>query len=500
MKNYLVDKSNSFDDLLRNYTPGDTLYPLVYIKSSDYQDEFLPSFFLNSRKAFENGVRFENDRLIICDTPEDYYTNRLLLLEDVGIDCCTYYVQGSPQDKCIFFSKWALEAFEENYFNGRKASEKERNNLVGVVSLYHKGYREALTIMLLRSPSLCFSTMNFSDIEWNVKYSSLKYVGKRALRMFVLNHLCNKFLSKGIDTPLYSPDINPNDENNALLELDKIYDSLPEDIKNLYMFLPIPVKRSFIKNTEGSKSFRINLVSRYMHCLFNFLISQKGVGKAKQYLDENFTSNTVEFVEKSYNRIMSTPEFSLTRKTPESIYLCIDLYLLNRLYESNLKARRVISRWLYILLYRARNEVSPEERTFIDAMMVNTLAFNAEQFDSLLEPIKETKIKTSVMTTSWGTNKPRFATSELAFYFNGGEQPIIDQLSGDESELLSDSGMFKYETTFEQMLDNITHSVTHYVMDIDLLRESYAELLYNRLVEDSSIQPYFGFVAYEQTW
>lgn len=500
MKKYLIDKSNSFDDLLRNYTPGDTLYPVVFIKSSEYQDEFFTSFFLNSREAFTNGVRFENDRLIICDTPEDYYTNRRLLLEDVGIDCCTYYVQGSPEDKCMFFSKWALESFEEGFFNVRKASVKERNNLVGVVSLYHKGYREALTIMLLRSPIPCSFPADFSDIKWNVKYNSLKYVGKRVIRMFILNHLCNKFLSNGIDKPLYSPDINPNDENNALLELDKMYDSLPEDIKNLYMLLPVPVQRSYIKNTEGSKSFRINLVSRYMHCFFNFLISQKEVGKAKLYLDEHFTSNTVEFVEKSYNRIMSTPEFSLTRKTPDLIYLCIDLYFLNRLYESNLKSRRVISRWLYILLYRARNEVSLEERTFIDAMMVNTLTFNAEQFDSMLEPIKETKIKTSYFTTSWVSDKPRFATSEITYLFNGGEQPIINQLSGAERELLSDTDMFRYDTIFELMLYNMQHSVSHYVMDIQLLRESYAELLYNRLVQDSSTQPYFGFVAYEQTW
>ena len=65
---------------------------------------------------------------------------------------------------------------------------------------------------------------------------------------------------------------------------------------------------------------------------------------------------------------------------------------------------------------------------------------------------------------------------------------------------MSNKGVFGHDTTFEQMLDYMKHSVSHTVMDIEFLRESYAELLYKKLVQDSSIQPYFGFVEYEQTW
>lgn len=501
MINFLFEKNNSFDDLLNNYVPGDVLYPLVYIESNEYQNEFLTSFYLCSSLAIENGVRFENDRLIIQNTPEDYYTNRQLLLDKVGIDSCTYYVQGSPQDKCIFFSKWALNAFEQEYYHGRKAAKKERDNLVGVVSLYHEGYREALTIMLLRSPIICQSSMYFKYLMWTPKYDSLKYIGKRYLKMCILDRLCNEYLSNSwLNTPLYSPSIDTKDEEKALAELDSKYESLPEDIKNRFIYLPNPVKRSIQKNTETSLSIRMSLVGRYMHSLFNFLKSQTSVGNTSQFLRKEPFSDTVDFVERSYNRIMSTPEFSLTRKSSELMFLCVDLYLLNRLYESNLKARRVISRWLYILLYRARNEVSLEEKIFIDAMMVNTITFNAEQFDSMLKSVTDTKIKTSYFTDCWGYNKPRFATSEIAFYFNGGEEPIINQLSEAEKELLSDKGVFGHDTTFEQMLDYMKHSVSHTVMDIEFLRESYAELLYKKLVQDSSIQPYFGFVEYEQTW
>ena len=101
---------------------------------------------------------------------------------------------------------------------------------------------------------------------------------------------------------------------------------------------------------------------------------------------------------------------------------------------------------------------------------------------------------------SWASDEDRFATSEIAFYFNGGEQPIINRLSDSERELLNDRGEFKYDTTFQQMIAYMHGCINHTMGSIEQLRETYAKLLYELLLQQSSIQPYFGFVEYEQMW